>query len=407
MIKILHLADLHIGVENYGRIEPTTGLHSRLIDYLERLDEAISLGLAHAVDLVLIAGDIYKSRNPNPTHQREFAQRMKQLRDAGVPVFMITGNHDIAPTFGRAHSIEIFGALQVAGITIADRPRMHQLETRAGPLQIIAVPWVTRNHLLTHEDMAKASFGEIDTLLRQRIDAFIDQEVAGLSSTIPTVLAMHATIDGAQLGAERSITLGQDLVFSRGSVACAGIDYVALGHIHRHQSLGEHPPIVYPGSIERIDFGEEHEDKGCVLVELERGNTRWTFHRLNARPMVSINVDVRQSGDPAARVAQAIVRQQLQQAIVRVDIHALEVQKLHLSVATIRAQLEQAGAFCIAAIAINVERDSRNRFPGIEPERIRGMTMTDALELYLQQKHVDPERRAALLARATRLLEER
>src|SRR5512147_1353612 len=104
-MKILHLADLHLGVENYGRVDPATGLHSRLIDYLDRLDEALALGLDAGVDLVLIAGDVYKNRSPNPTHQREFARRLNRLRSAGVPVFILTGNHDISPSLGRAHSV--------------------------------------------------------------------------------------------------------------------------------------------------------------------------------------------------------------------------------------------------------------------------------------------------------------
>ena len=69
MIKLLHLADLHLGVENYGRTDPETGLHTRLLDYLARLDEAIDLALSEGVHAVLIAGDIYKNRTPNPTHQ--------------------------------------------------------------------------------------------------------------------------------------------------------------------------------------------------------------------------------------------------------------------------------------------------------------------------------------------------
>ncbi len=105
MIRLLHLADLHIGVENYGRIDPETGLHTRLIDYLERLDEAIELGLSEQTDAVLIAGDIYKNRTPNPTHQREFAKRIRRLREAGLPVFILVGNHDVSPTAGRASSI--------------------------------------------------------------------------------------------------------------------------------------------------------------------------------------------------------------------------------------------------------------------------------------------------------------
>ncbi|HZB96695.1 MAG TPA: metallophosphoesterase, partial [Herpetosiphonaceae bacterium] len=75
MPKMLHLADIHIGMENYGRTDPATGLNTRLQDYLQRFDEALTYALeTEPVDIVLIAGDIYKNRTPNPTHQREFAR---------------------------------------------------------------------------------------------------------------------------------------------------------------------------------------------------------------------------------------------------------------------------------------------------------------------------------------------
>src|SRR5215213_11840452 len=97
MIKLLHMADLHIGMENYGRLDPASGMHSRLIDYLDRLDEAIEYGLAEGADVVLIAGDVYKNRTPNPTHQREFAKRIRRIRDADLPVIILIGNHDFSP----------------------------------------------------------------------------------------------------------------------------------------------------------------------------------------------------------------------------------------------------------------------------------------------------------------------
>lgn len=407
MIKMLHLADLHIGIENYGRIDPATGLHTRLIDYLARLDEAIDVGLDEGVDLVLIAGDIYKNRAPNPTHQREFARRIRRLCSAGVPVFILTGNHDISPSAGRAHSVEIFGILGVEGVTIADRPSIHHIHTRAGPVQIVAVPWVTRHSLMTREEMRMASFGEIEAELRKRIDNFIESAVAELDATIPAVLTLHGTIDGAQLGAERSMTLGQDLLLSRGVLAHPSLDYVALGHIHKHQVLGTQPPVVYPGSIERIDFGERDEDKGCVLVELARGATRWRFHRLAARPFISIAVDVRNSSDPQARVAGAIERQpDLASAVVRVEIKAGQEQANALREDAIRRQLEAAGACVVAAVVIDVVREVRGRFAAAECELAEGLTPRRALELYLQAKQTDPARIAVLLAAADELLAE-
>ena len=72
-LRILHLADIHLGMENYGRVDPVTGLSSRLGDFLRSLDQALDWALDNDVHLVLIAGDIFKNRDPTPTIQREFA----------------------------------------------------------------------------------------------------------------------------------------------------------------------------------------------------------------------------------------------------------------------------------------------------------------------------------------------
>jgi exonuclease SbcD len=406
MIKLLHLADLHIGVENYGRVDPATGLHTRLLDYLARMDEAIDYGLAEGADAVLIAGDVYKNRTPNPTHQREFARRIRRIRRAGLPVLILLGNHDVSPAVGRAHAIEIFETLAVEGVTIADRPGLHRLETRAGPLQVIALPWVTRHALLTKEELRLVSLLEVEAMLLQRIENFLHHAAEMLDADAPAVLTIHGTIDGAVVGAERQIMLGKDLVLPKSVVALPGIDYVAMGHVHKHQVLGEHPPVVYPGSIERIDFGEEHEDKGCVLAEIAKGQVRWRFHRLAARPFVTIEVDVRNSADPQARVAAAIEKHDLHSAVVRVRIDARPDQAPQLRTDEIRRQVEERGAFNVATIAIEVERTSRSRLGEAERDLLDGLTPRRALELYLRSKDTPPERIAALMAAAEELFAE-
>ena len=75
-MRILHFSDLHIGVENYGRTDPETGLSTRLGDFLASLDQVVDYALAESVDLVLLAGDAYKGRDPSQTQQREFARRL-------------------------------------------------------------------------------------------------------------------------------------------------------------------------------------------------------------------------------------------------------------------------------------------------------------------------------------------
>ena len=93
-MKILHCADLHLGVETYGRIDPATGLSSRLLDFLSTLDQVVDYALANKVDLVLFCGDAYKSREPSQTQQREFARRINRLATSGIAVFLLVGNHD-------------------------------------------------------------------------------------------------------------------------------------------------------------------------------------------------------------------------------------------------------------------------------------------------------------------------
>src|SRR5207244_8676645 len=104
-IRVLHLADLHLGVENYGRPDPYRGLNSRVADFLHCLDAAVER--AAEVDLVLIAGDIYKTCQPTPTVQREFADRVKRLV-RHCPIFIVTGNHDVPNAAERASSVDIF-----------------------------------------------------------------------------------------------------------------------------------------------------------------------------------------------------------------------------------------------------------------------------------------------------------
>jgi exonuclease SbcD len=202
------------------------------------------------------------------------------------------------------------------------------------------------------------------------------------------------------------MTLGQDLVLPRSALAQPGVAYVALGHIHKHQALSHDPPMVYPGSLERVDFGERDEPKGCVLVTIEGGQATWRFQQLDARPFVSIEADARPSSDPIGLVAALVRRQDLRQAVVRVEVEATREQALALREETIRQLLEEAGAFAVAAINIKVERTGRRRLAGAEDELLDGLTPRRALELYLKTKSpsLTPTRIAALLAAADELI---
>ena len=101
-MRVLHFSDLHIGVENYGRIDPETGLSTRLGDFLAAFDQVVDYAIDNHFDLVLLAGDAYKGRDPSQTHQREFARRLTRLSTAGIPSFLLVGNHDLPNAASRA-----------------------------------------------------------------------------------------------------------------------------------------------------------------------------------------------------------------------------------------------------------------------------------------------------------------
>ena len=85
---------------------------------------------------------------------------------------------------------------------------------------------------------------------------------------LPVILMAHASVQGAVYGGERSVMLGSDLVLPGSLVRDPRLDYVALGHIHKPQDLNKdrQPPVIYPGSIERVDFGELHDNKFFIIA---------------------------------------------------------------------------------------------------------------------------------------------
>lgn len=149
MVTILHFADAHIDMANYGRHDPQTGLPLRVIDFLKSLDTIVDAAIAEKVDLVLFAGDAYKDRNPAPTFQREWGRRIMRLSRAGIPTLLLVGNHDLSPALGRAHAIEEFITLEVLHVRVIDKPIFLAPQDLEGlPLQVLALPWISRSGLM-------------------------------------------------------------------------------------------------------------------------------------------------------------------------------------------------------------------------------------------------------------------
>jgi exonuclease SbcD len=407
-IKLLHTADIHIGMENYGRIDPATGINARVMDFLRRLSDIGDYAIEQGVDIFVFAGDAYRTRDPNPTHQREFARRIKRIADAGVPVILLVGNHDLPAVAKRATSIDIFGTLDVPNVIVGNREELRQVTCRRGqPLQVATAPYPLRSALVSNEDMQGKGLAELDAMLQNamiaNLQALADQ--ARQRPDIPAVLVGHFSVNEASHGSEQNIMIGRDAALPRSVLADPTWRYVALGHIHKRQSLnGDHqPPVLYSGSIERIDFGEEHEPKGFVVAEISDGPTTWEFaagYRRQARPFVTIKADVRATTEPTAAVVEAIrARPDLAEAVVRVQVTLRQEQEALLVEREINKALE--GAYFVAALQKEVERAERGRLGAISVETL---TPAQLLEKYLRVKDVSAERTKLLLEHGEALM---
>ncbi|MCA9886868.1 MAG: exonuclease SbcCD subunit D [Anaerolineae bacterium] len=407
-VRVLHFADVHIGMENYGRTDAHTGLSSRVVDFLHRMDDMVDYAREHDVDLVIFAGDAFKTRTPSPTFQREFAWRIRDLAEL-APVVMLVGNHDLPPNAVKASSIEIYDTLAVPNVLVAQEYDVHTVETKRGPVIVGAAPYPIRARLLQNLKTGQRTIKEVDEVLESQLNQILEgladqADQRDPDNIIPRLLTGHFTVRGARLGSERSVMLGRDVQVSLGLLADQRWDYVALGHIHKWQNLTEGrdgaPPVVYSGSLERIDFGEEGDEKGFMWVSLARGATSYERIPVQARPMMTLRVDCRQDKLPTQTIIREIKKHDLKEAIVRINVQLTPQTDALLNDMRVREALREAGTFHVAGIRREVERAYRSRLDE-NPEQL---THEQLLEQYLKTRDHGAEYRDELIQEGTRII---
>jgi exonuclease SbcD len=280
------------------------------------------------------------------------------------------------------------------------------IETQRGPVFVATAPYPIRQRLGMNDGTQGKTIAELDLQLANQLNITLETLAEEAEKhDMPRLLTGHFTISGAIFGSERQIMLGRDVEAQRSVVADARWDYVAMGHIHRHQTVSADlpgaPPVVYSGSIERIDFGEERDTKGFCSVQLVRGATTWEFVPLTqCRPFASLKLDLRESADPTADVIREIEARNLKEAVVRVLVDLTPETEGRFSEDKIREALRRAGTWVIASISRHVERPARVRL-GSSSEALSDIEL---LERYLINREVPPARRAALLELADPIL---
>jgi exonuclease SbcD len=252
-MRLLHTSDWHIGRSLHG-----TDLLAEQARVLGRLAEVVA---AEAVDVVLVAGDVYDRAVPSADATAVLDRALTRLRSAGATVVLTPGNHDSARRLGFAS-----GLLAVSGVYVrASTPRLDEpvlLADEHGEVAVYGLPYlepeVARHELglaeaRSHEAVLTAAMDRV------RADLFLRPDTR-------SVVLAHAFVGGGVASdSERDICVGGvDLVPAS---VFDGVDYVALGHLHRPQSLS--PRVRYSGSPLAYSFGEAGQDKQAWLVDLD------------------------------------------------------------------------------------------------------------------------------------------
>lgn len=383
MVKILHLSDIHLGSGfSHGRLNPETGLNTRLEDFIATLRRCIDRAIAEPVDLVLFGGDAFPDATPLPIVQEAFAAQFRRLVDAEIPTVLLVGNHDQHSQGAGGASLCIYRTLGVPGFVVGDRLQTHRIQTRNGAIQIITLPWLTRSALLTRPDTEGLSLTDVNQLLIDRLRVALEGEIRRLDPELPTVLLGHLMTDTAQFGAERFLAVGKGFTVPMAMLTRPCFDYVALGHVHRHQILSEQPLVVYPGSIERVDFSEEHEEKGFVLVKVERGQAQLEFCSLPVRPFRTIRVNLSEADDPQAKLIAAIEAEAIEAAVVRLIYQVRSDQLDQIESNALHQALEAAHTYTLQAELVS--QLARPRLPELGTGH--GVDPMEALKAYLENQ---------------------
>jgi DNA repair protein SbcD/Mre11 len=403
MIKILHLSDIHMGSGfSHGRVNPETGLNTRLEDFQGTLSCCIDRALEEPVDLVLFGGDAFPDATPPPYVAEAFASQFRRLAQKQIPTVLLVGNHDRYSQSQGSASLCIYRTLGVPGFIVGDSLHTHRITTGNGDVQVITLPWLTKSTLLTRPETEGLSLAEVHEVLLDRLRVALEGEIRQLDPTLPTVLLGHLMAEKARFGAERYLAVSKGFTIPMSLLIRPEFDYVALGHVHKHQNLNpaNNPPVIYPGSIERVDFSEEKEDKGYVMLEVERGRVEWEFCPLNVRPFQTLIVDVSEVEDPQGELLKAIAKKLIPDAAVRLSYKIRPDRLDTIDLNGLREALSSAHSYTIQPELVSQLAKPRIPSLGIG----RSIDPMEALKTYLENREDLKEIEADLLTAARELL---
>lgn len=337
MTRLAVVADVH--ADDYGsKVDPATGLNARWVDSLRMLRWVANDARQRRADALIVAGDLTESRHPAPWRVAQIAEALEDF--GSYPVKLLRGNHDGERDGRSIVDVVAGGRKGWEGFT---RPGV----TVVGDTAIAMLPYLDSHRLRALPEYSSLAPAEAFAALGE---AFLSIArglyVEASFRAERQVLVVHQGLGGGLMSDTQAAFLGdQSLVVDTRALAAIGFDAVLAGHFHRHQVLSEAPLIAYAGSPQRVDFGEQDQAKGYLLVDVDTDGTTgiavpvWQFIETPARRFVTL--DANEDG----RITIAGGEVDYRDAIVRVRGLSVEGDP-----AKVREMLLRGGAFEVTEI---------------------------------------------------------
>ncbi len=313
-----HMGDLHLG-SYQGKMEQG-GINSRFLDFVKTFNEAIDYSIDKQIKFCLINGDVFKTKEPQPSELDAFAAGIKRLIDKNIKVIVVPGNHDLFLSEKLKHNLSIFKTLKLPNIFILDSPQILTVGDGNWKIQIQSMPYQHRNILKkkNHEEVSEYIEKNIEELYKTR------------DTKLPIIFAGHFSIRDIEYGTEqRTINKFSEPIISKSVFLNKDYLYVAMGHIHKYQKFMENPPAYYCGSINRIDFNESQEEKGFIHVEVNEKKVTPTFIRVNARKFLDLDFDLTKEENPEVTLLKILEskKDELKDSIIKLTVSLSETNK--------------------------------------------------------------------------------
>lgn len=425
-LRLLHFADLHLGVESGGRTDPATGLNQRVVDVCSRLDEVCETVERDQVHLVCFAGDAFKNQHPSPTLQSLFAERVRRMARAGAAVFLLVGNHDLPKMKVHKHPFSIYDALEVDGVVTAERPDVYAVPLRDGApvryVQVAAIPHFSKQQALARMDEDGRTAVEV---IAAEIEETVRKLGARTDPAAPSIFAGHCHVTQAKIEHGQRMFDYSDVEVSLSTlVSGQPFPYFALGHIHEAQVLSTEPFVAYSGSLERVDYGEGSrikipadgrieskaaEPKGFYRFDLFERDGRWVlrdepeFRTVAARTFMTVSTPDLEHDDPLGDLGARIERLRTEHVTADAFIHIVasldRSDRARVPISAVRDML-------LDAYDVRLSLDSPDRSEARDPRFARRMSEVEALESYVEGREDWADDSAELVALGRALIAE-